>query len=162
MSRIIPNEQSWVGLAPTVIDLHAPTTTEITGAKVLTPYCISINAATQGNTVPTPSIDSLFETSIPGTVQASFSADFYRDDATGATGDIAWKTLPRKTKGVFIISRFGGKGTDQIPMAADIVECWPIIVVSRTMSNMSSNTVLTFTMTASVPEEPVEAAIVGP
>lgn len=161
MSRIIPNEQSWVGFAATVADLTAPTASEITGAKVLTPYCISINASTQGNTVPTPSIDTLFETSIAGTVQASFSADFYRDDGTGVGADLAWKTLPRKTKGVFLISRFGGSGTDQAPDSGDVIETWPVIVVSRTMSNMSNNTVMTFTMTASVPTEPNEAATVA-
>ena len=161
MSRIIPNEQSWVGFLPTVANVAAPTVIEITAGKDLTMYCISINASTQGNTVPTPTIDSLFETSIPGTVQASFSADFYRDDQTGVSGDLAWITLPRKTKGFFLISRFGGTGTNQAPVVASKVEVWPVIVVSRTMSNMSSNTVMTFTMTASVPSEPNEAAVVA-
>jgi hypothetical protein len=163
MARLIPNENTWVGFTPTVASATlVPTTAEITGAVVLTGYLISINASTQGNVVPTPTLDTLFETSISGTVQATFTADFYRDDQTGVSGDLAWTTLPRKTNGFFIISRFGGKGTKGAPIAADKVEVWPIRVVSRTMANMSNNTVMTFTLTASVPVEPNEAAVIGP
>jgi hypothetical protein len=157
MARIIPNENSWVGFVPTVASLSAPTTAELGDAVELTEYLISINASSQGNTVPTPNIKTLFETSIAGTVQASFSADFYRDDEN----DLAWETLPRSTRGVFVIARFGGTGTGNEPIATDVVECWPVLIVSRTNSNMSNNTVMTFTVTASIPEEPVEDAVVG-
>lgn len=158
MARIIPNENSWIGFATTVASVSAPTAANITAAVNLTPYVISINASSRGNTVPTPAFDSLFETSIAGTVQATFDADFYRDD--GGT-DLAWTTLPRATDGFFIISRFGGGGTDHKPVAADLVEVWPILIVSRTMANMSNNTVLTFTASGSVPVEPVEDAVVA-
>lgn len=157
MARIIPNENTWVGFVPTVSSLTAPTEGELSEAVNLTKYLISINASTQGNTVPTPDISTLFETSIAGTVQASFTADFYRDDED----DTAWDTLPRRTTGVIVISRFGGTGATGEPAAADIVECWPVLVVSRTNSNVSNNTVMTFTVTCSVPTEPVEAATVA-
>ena len=157
MTRIIPNENTFIGFADTVADITKPTGTEITGAVNLTPWCLSINASTTGNTVPTPTLDTLFETSIAGTVQGSFTADFYRDDEE----DLAWETLPRKAKGFVIISRFGGSGTDAIPTSGDNVEVWPILIVSRTMSAGGSNTVLTFTVTASIPQEPEEDAIVG-
>jgi hypothetical protein len=157
MGRLIPNENTWVGFATTVASKSAPTAANITAAADLTHWLISINASAQGNTVPTPSFDTLFETSIPGTTQASFTADFYRDDAT----DTAWTTLPRAASGFFIISRFGGGGTGGEPEAADKVEVWPVLVVSRTMANMANNTVMTFTVTCSVPEEPVESATVA-
>ena len=156
MARIIPNENTWLGFAPVIADLSKPTEAELTGSVDLTSYLLSINASTQGNTVPTPDVSTLFETSIPGTVQASLSADFYRDD----DADLAWLTLPRKTRGVFVISRFGGSGLNGRPEASDIVECWPILVVSRTNSNVSNNTVMTFTVTGAIPEEPNEAAVV--
>lgn len=159
MARIIPNENTWIGFLPAVASLAAPTAAEITAGKDLTGYTISLNASTQGNTVPTPSLDTLFETSIAGTVQASFTGDFYRDDVAPPTGDLAWATLPRRTSGFFLISRFGTDGA--APSSGDTVEVWPILVVSRTMSNMSNNTVMTFTMTASVPVEPNEAATVA-
>jgi len=157
MTRLIPNENTWLGFGLVCADLSAPKASELTSAINLTPLLMSVNASTQGNTVPTPSLDTLFETSIPGTVQGSFSADFYRDDED----DLAWETLPRKTQGYMFLSRFGGTGADAKPGVGDGVEVWPILVVSRTMSNGGNNTVLTFTVTASIPVEPVEDAIVA-
>ena len=158
MGRIIPNEQTWVGFSATIAasDLE-PTAAEVAAATDLTPFLMSINASSQGNQVPTPSFDSLFETSILGTSQATFSADFYRDD----TADTAWTTFPRAVTGYVIISRFGGSGADQIPEASDVVEVWPIEVVSRTASALANNTVQTFTVTCAVNIEPNEAAVVS-
>lgn len=159
MSRFIPNERSKVYFLPEVsaTDLATVTTAEITAGKDLTPYIISVNASSQGNTVPTPNISTLFETSIPGTIQAAFSADMYRDDED----DDAWEALPRGTEGVMAISRMGGSGTNGALTASDDVELWPVMVVSRTMSNMSSNTAATFTVQCSIPSEPNENATVG-
>lgn len=157
MTRLIPNENTWVGFSADEVDLDAVVAADVTGAVNLTSYLISMNASSRGNTVPTPSLDTLFETSISGTVQASFDADFYRDDET----DLAWETLPRATSGYFLISRFGGSGDDNEPEATDVVEVWPVIVTSRTMANMSSNTVMSFTVSCSIPQEPNEEATVG-
>ena len=158
MARIIPNNNTWVAFALSIAAGSLdPTSGEITGATVLTHYLISINASSQGNVVPTPALDSLFETNIIGTSQASFSADFYRDDTT----DTAWNTLARGQDGYFLISRFGGTGTANAPTTGDHLEVWPVTVVSRTMSNMTNNTVETFTVTCSVPVEPNEDAVVS-
>lgn len=156
MARIIPNEQSWIGFATALSNYNAPTAAEVAAAVNLTAFTISLNASARGNVVPTPSFDSLFETSISGTNTATFDADFYRDDST----DTAWNTLPRATSGFFIISRFGGAGSNHMPVATDLVEIWPVVVTSRTMANMSNNTVLTFTVSCSVPQEPDEDATV--
>jgi len=153
MARIIPNENTWIGFTPAAITDQEPTVAQIAGAVDLTGYCISLNASSRGNTVPTPSFDSLFETSTAGTSAATFDADFYRDDDE----DTAWETLPRGTRGTFIISRFGGSGADNLPIAGDEVEVWTVMITSRTMANMSSNTVLTFTASCSVNIEPNEA-----
>lgn len=158
MARIIPNENTWVGFATTVASpTLVPSAAEITGATDLTGLTMSINASSRGNTVPTPSFDSLFETSIAGTSQATFDADFYRDDTT----DTAWTTLARGTEGFFIISRFGGSGANNKPQATDVVEVWPVQVISRTMANMANNTVLSFTVSCAVNVEPNEAATVS-
>lgn len=157
MSRLIPNENTWVGFAPTVAALDAPTAANVASTVNLTPFLISLNASARGNTVPTPSFDSLFETSIAGTNTATFDADFYRDDVN----DLAWETLPRAAEGYFIVSRFGGTGANNTPAAGDEVEVWPVMVVSRTMANMSNNTVMTFTVSCSVPQEPAETATIA-
>src|SRR5262245_10356961 len=159
MARIIPNENTWIGfLADTtpLADISAPTAANVAAAINLTGSCISLNASARGNTVPTPSFDSLFETSTAGTSAATFDADFYRDDDI----DTAWETLYRGRRGYFIIARFGGTGTDNLPIATDDVEVWPVMITSRTMANMSSNTVLTFTASCAVMEEPAEDATV--
>lgn len=154
MGRIIPNENTAILFATTLTGtVDAPKVADVTGAVDLTHLTASLNASAQGNEVPTPSFDSLFETSIVGTSKGSFSGDFYRDDTT----DTAWTTLPRGTKGYFIITRFGGKPTT----AADKCEVWPVTVISRSMANMSNNTVETFTVTCSVPEVPGEDAVVA-
>ena len=159
MARIIPNENTWVGFAAagSITNISAPTAAQIAAAVDLTGFVISLNASSRGNTVPTPSFDSLFETSASGTSAATFDADFYRDDED----DTAWETLARGTRGFFIISRFGGTGTDNLPVATDVVEIWPVTITSRTMANMSSNTVLTFTVSCSVNVEPDEDATVS-
>lgn len=156
MARLIPNERTWIGFATAVANIHAPTAAEVTAAVNLTGFCVSLNAASQGNTVPTPSFDTLFETSVPGTVQAQFQADFYRDDED----DDAWDTLPRGTNGFFIIARFGGTGANNKPIATDVVEVWPVKVTSRTMQNLTSNQVQMFSVQCSVPVEPDEDAAV--
>ena len=159
MSKIIPNENSWIGFLPgtAIVDIDAPTAANIVAAVNLTPYLVSITASSTGNTVPTPSLDTLFETSVPGTTGAQFSADFYRDDED----DLAWETLPRGTKGYFLISRFGGTGTGRRPIATEELEVWPVVVTSRAAGALTSNTAQTFTVTCSVPEEPAEDAIVA-
>jgi hypothetical protein len=157
MSRVIPNEQTWIGWTTVrPASLAAPTETELDAAIPLTGFIVSLNPSAQGNTVPTPNLDSLFETNVPGTIQASFTGDFYRDDEA----DTAWDNLPRAADGYFFVSRFGGSGTNQIPRSGDGVEVWPVMVVSRTMAAIASNTVQTFTVTGSVPEEPQENAVV--
>ena len=156
MARIIPNENTWVGFATTVANIASPTAAEVAAAEVLTGHTISLNASARGNTVPTPSFDTLFETTTAGTSAATFDADFYRDDED----DAAWDALPRGTRGFFIISRFGGTGTNNLPVATDPVEVWSVMVTSRTMANMASNSVLTFTASCAVTTEPAEDAAV--
>lgn len=159
MAKIIPNQNTWIGfisdLETAGSTISLPKVADINDAIDVTPFVISLNAASQGNVVPTPSLDSLFETSIPGTSQASFSGDFYRDD----TDDDAWDAFTRGESGYFLVSRFGGTGTGGRPIATEHLEVWPVFIVSKTMANMANNTVETFTLTCSVPVEPDEDAV---
>ena len=164
MSRLIPNEKTWVGFIDEATATFDPTgelsafpALDVAAATPLASFITSLNASSQGNVLPTPSFDTLFETSISGTVSAQFSADFYRDNEV----DTAWETFPRATKGYFIVSRFGGIGTDNLPEATDEVEVWPIIVTSRTMQGMGSNQVQMFSINCSVPREPDEAVVLA-
>jgi hypothetical protein len=115
-----------------------------------------VTASAQGNPVPTPKLNSLFETSIPGTSQASFSMELYRDSVTA--NDTAWNMLPRDTSGVFYISRFGGTGANKKPIITNIVEVWIVRVTGRVASPMTSNTAQTFSLSCAIPQKPNEAA----
>lgn len=164
MSQLIPNENTWLGFVaatPTkpngVGNISAPTAAEVAAAVDLTDFLITLNASTSGNTVPTPRLKTKFETSTDGTVTGTFTADFYRDDED----DLAWDTLPRGTKGAFLVKRFGGTGTDGRPAAAETVEVWPISVTSRAPAALTSGTAQMFTLTASLPREPDEDAVVA-
>ena len=155
MARLIPNENTQVFFVPTVASEELiPTAAEVNGGTELTEFLITLDASTTGNTVPTPSFASLFETSISGTVTATFTAEFYRDDEN----DTAWTTLPRATRGYFVISRFGFSGAEGAAAATDIVEVWPVLVTARSAMSLTNNEVQRFGIEAAVPEEPNEAA----
>lgn len=158
MPRIIPNEETKVRFLTTLASATlVPTIAEVNAGVDLTSFVMSINASTRGNVVQTPSFDTRFETSIAGTVTSTFEADMYRDD----TADTAWTTLPRNTQGYFVILRFGGTGTNGAIAASNKVEVWPVFVVARTATNLTSNTTQTFQVQCSVYKEPNENATVA-
>lgn len=153
MSKLIPNARTWVAYVPTLASpLLIPTLGEIGTAIKLTPLLITLNASVQGNVIPTPDLAGIYETSGSGTTQATFTADFYRDDVVGT--DLAWTTLPRATTGYILVSR-----TVAQPVVGTVVEVWPIIVTSRTPAALANNTAQTFTLTCSVPVSPVSGAV---
>jgi hypothetical protein len=157
MARVIPNEVTQVVFVPVVADEDlVPTVTEIEAGTELTSELVTLDASTTGNTVPTPSFASLFETSISGTVSATFTAEFYRDDED----DVAWDALPRATRGYFVIARFGFSGTDGAPDAGDEVEVWPILITARSALSLTNNEVQRFGIEASVFQEPNETAAI--
>lgn len=155
MARVIANSEVWVGFATTVADISAPTASEVGGSTDLTSYLVSLEATSAGNAVATPTLDTTFETSIPGTASATFTAELYRDD----DADTAWTTLPRGTEGYFIISRFGTDGAE--PVSTDVVEVWPVRVISRGAVPLTSNDSQRFNIECSVPVEPDEDAVVA-
>lgn len=164
MSNLIPNENSWVGFVAATVakpdgltNYKTPTSAEVAAAIDLTDFIVTINASASGNPVPTPRLKSLFETTIPGTSSATFTADMYRDDQD----DLAWDTLYRGRRGVFLISRFGGTGPARRPAATQKLEVWPVQIISRAGAALQSGSAQMFTLTASVPKEPAEDAVVA-
>jgi hypothetical protein len=155
MSKIIANQTSWIGFQSNMANVNAIHVADITSAINLTPLTISITASTQGNTIPTPTLDSLFETSVAGVAQGSFTGDFYRDSNVAA--DTAWTALPRGAVGYFIVCRFGGSNVaPYAPVANTIVESWPVVITARAAAALTSNQAQTFSVTAAVPSIPNE------
>jgi hypothetical protein len=168
VAKIIPNQNSWIGFtltqpaAYTASAAIANTAIVVTEAELdastnLTPLTVSLQASSQGNAIPTPALDSLFDRSIIGTVQGQFQGDFYRDNAA----DTAWNALARGVSGYFLVSRFGGTGTNKVPRAGNAVEVWPVGITARTASQMTSNTVQTFTCMGALLDPPAENGIVA-
>lgn len=153
MARLIPNENTQVHFVVTIADAALnPSVTEVTGGVDLTDEIVTMDASTSGNTVPTPTFASLFETSISGTVTATLTAEFYRDDTT----DTAWDALPRGTNGYLVVSRFGYTGGT--PTSGDAVEVWPVRITSRSNMALTNNEVMRFGIEAAIPEVPNEDA----
>jgi hypothetical protein len=153
MSTMIPNGNSYVGVAvASPVSQIAPKVSEVGLAVNVTDFLISLNASFQGSAIPIPKLSSSFETSIPGTQSATFTAEFYRDALDA--NDIAFKLFTVGAAVTFYISRFGGMGASKLPILADKVEVWPVLVTSVTNSSLASNTAQTFTLTCSVPKVP--------
>ena len=158
MARLIPNETTKVHFVPEIEDIEAPTVTEISDGTDLTNFLVTLEASTTGQTVPTPTFDSLFETNVPGTVSATFTAEFYRDSEE----DTAWETLPRGENGYFVIARFGWSSEDNAdPETGDDCEVWPVRIITRSAMALTNNEVQRFNLEASVPVEPAEDASVA-
>lgn len=164
MARLIANERVkvvWYDGFDAFADYTKPTLAELnaaTGTVDLTCFVASLTANATGNTVPTPDLCSLFETSVPGTSTATFSADFYLDDETNT----AWTTLSRGKQGYIVLSRMLPVGQDNSEdwAAANKVEIWPAYITSRSAGQLASNTVQIFTVTSSIPKVPQEDYVV--
>jgi len=169
VAKIIPNQNSWIGFtltqpagytASAAIAGSAVSVTEaeLDAATNLTPLTVSLQASSTGNAIPTPALDSLFDRSIIGTVQGQFQGDFYRDSVSGS--DLAWTNLGRGVTGYVLVSRFGGTGTNKVPRSGNAVEVWPVGITARSASQMTSNTVQTFTCMGALLDPPAENGIV--
>lgn len=152
--KFTPNENSYICFIPTLTGTPSgPKVADITSAVNLTPLVSGLTASTTGSALPTPTFDTKFNTSIGGNVDATFSMDGYRD--TVVLDDLMWTTFPRGTTGFVIVSR-----AVPVVIAGTVVEVWPIEVLSRSVPNMTSNTVVTTTVTCAIPSEPDENATV--
>ena len=154
MPKLIANKKVYLVFATTIANIAAPTVAELTGGTNLTNLLVTIDASTRGNVVATPTLDTTFETSIAGTVTASFTAEFYRDDISA--NDKAWTTLPRGTNGFFVISRMS-----PTVAATNKVEVWPVQVISRTAIALANNDSQRMSIECAVYAEPNEAAVVA-
>lgn len=134
----------------------------------LTPLVTGMNASSTGSTVPVPTFDSTWNATIAGNVDGTFSMDGYRD--TDSTKDLLWTGFPRTMTGIVIIARSNARGTAGtaagVQLAPDgatappkLIELWPIIVLSRSVANMTSSAAVTMTVTGAVPYEPNEDAM---
>jgi hypothetical protein len=169
MARVIPNQRVLIGYLDTLSSIAAwpvPTKAELISAVNWTCNTASLTANATGNTVPIPSLCSLFESSLPGTSTATFTADFYFDDEDNSV----WETMVRGSQGYFVINRMlpaePPRWSSLAPpmntmiITGDLVEVWPIYVTSRMGGPLTSNTPETMTINCAVPFPPLEDYVV--
>ena len=159
MARLIPNGNTkivWLDTAAYGVPATISAATLEADGIDLTPYIMSLAASVSAQALPVPAMDSLFEAQIGGVEQGQLQLDLYRDDETEGGEDTAWDTLVRGASGIVVVSRM--KSTIE---AADYVEVWPALVLSRAMANMTSNGILTFTVQCALTGTPDENKVVS-
>lgn len=143
--------------APTIADVTAPTVTEIGAGVELTAWLTRDGLTTpqEGSTADAGDVSSRYNKTVSGSYGGQpLVMKFHRDSV--AANDDAWDTLPRGTGGYIVINRFG-----VTIAAAAVVEVWPIDVISREMLPIADNETQKFQVTAAVPSEPADDAVVA-
>lgn len=111
-----------------------------------------------GNTFDVAGAKSRYNATEAGTYGGQpIRLDWFRD--SDEQDDVAWDTLPRGTRGVFVIARFGHDGSSEDPLeVGDRVELWPATVISRAHRQIEADGAYRFHTSCSVPFEPNDDA----
>lgn len=154
MARVIGAGVLEVYHVTTLTDYTAPTTTQLNTNVDLTGFLGDggITTPFDGSLVDVADMSSKFNKTISGTYGGQpLTLELFRDDAA----DTAWTTLARGTTGYIVIARFGlaTPGTFAI---ADVVDVWPIEVITRNPSPVTRNEPQRFTVECGVPGTPAE------
>lgn len=160
MSRIgsTGNIQLWY--LPTVANKAAPTAAEKAAGVNLTGELLrdGLSLPQSGNTIDVAGADSKYNATDAGTYGGdAVTASFFRDSV--AADDDAWDTLPRGTRGYFLVARF--EGSDSSVGTGDRVEVWPIVVISRSNRDIEQDGAYRFDVTCGVPSEPDDDAVMA-
>lgn len=156
MPRTIADGEVRITFGPTVANIAAPTVAEAeTGAVDITPFLRSLDTPLEGEAVDSSDLSSAFNKTSPGRFGGSMNGSMYRDDTT----DTAWDTFPRNTTGYVIIRRFGG--SDVLIAAADVVEVWPVRVITQSPTSLDSGNIQMFTVEFATIDEPDLDAVVA-
>jgi hypothetical protein len=154
MPRVIGAEVLELYIVTTVAVPTAPTSAEITAGDDITSFLTDGGLTTpfDGSLVDVADMSSKFNKTIAGTYGGQpLTMELYRDD----NADDAWDALPRGFQGYAAIFRFGC-ATPGTPAAADVVDLWPIEVITRNPADIVRNEAQRFMVEAGVPEVPLE------
>lgn len=158
MARYIGAGNSELIFAITITTTSAPTAAEINAGVDLTGFLTDggISTPLDGSTVDVSDMSSRFNKTQAGTFGGqNLTAELFRDDSA----DTAWTTLPRDTVGYFVISR-EGFATAGTAVSGDLVDVWPITVISRNMADIARNEAARFTAECAVTNVPDETVSV--
>lgn len=148
----------WVPGLATITNLSAPTVSQITTTGVdVTEFMASIDTPLEGEAAPSPDLSSAFDKTVAGTFGGTVTAEMYREDL--AADDDAWPLFTRNATGYIVIRRFGGSTVAIV--ATNIVEVWPLRVITRSPSAAERGAVQTFTASFAALDDPVLDAVVA-
>lgn len=156
-----------LSFVPSVANKSAPTTTEINAGTDLTAFLKRDGLTTpkSGKTISLADVSSPFDKTGAGTYGGdAMTLKFYRDSVSGS--DTAWSTLvplsaaaPAGTEGFLVVRRFGGASVAFA--TGNVVEVWPVSVISREMDAIAENEAQSFTVMCAVTDEPDDGAVVA-
>lgn len=160
MSRQGSTEVIKVQFAPTVANKAAPTVAELTAGTDLTPFLTrdGLDTPLEGSTIDTAGANSRYNSTGAGTYGGQpITLKMFRDSV--AADDDAWSALPFGTTGYLVVRRFGGSSTAFA--ASQVVEVWPIEVVTRKPLPIADNEAQKFEVSCAVPTPPEMDATVA-
>ena len=147
----------WVPGLAAITDLDDPTTVQLATGQDVTEFMANLSTPLEGEAAPSADLSSAFDKTVAGTFGGNISAEMYREDLVA--DDIAWPLFVRNTTGYMVIRRFGG--TAVAFANGQIVEVWPVRVITRSPADAERGAVQTFTVSFAALDEPVLDATVG-
>lgn len=149
MARKQSIEEIRVSAVDTIADVTAPTVAELDAGTLLQDAMTRDGLTTpdSGNTVDASDVSNLQNKTARGTRGGdSLSITAHRDSDSASDG--AWDTLSNDYDGYIVIRRFGGSSTAWA--SGDVVEVWPIEVISREMAAIATDQTQRFTSQCAV------------
>jgi hypothetical protein len=131
----------WVPGLTGIADPTAPTIGEINAGSDVTEFLQSLDTPLEGEAVPSMDLSSAYRKTVAGPFGGEISTVMYREDEPA--DDLAFPLFTRNTTGYFVIRRFGGSLVDFA--VADVVEVWPVRVITRSPAAAESAAVQSFT-----------------
>lgn len=150
MSRVIPDGEVRIHAVTTIANIQAPTQAEVQAGTDITPYLASMDTPLDGNRVPAGDLSTAFRITAAG----KFGGDITMDVHRGTTGadDTAYDLFPRGTETNIVIRRFGGSTVNLA--TADVVEVWPVRVVTRSPAPLEEEALQMSTVDMAATAEP--------
>ena len=159
MARIVPDGFLKVWVVDSIASQSAPTIGEINAGTEVTPFLTpaGLDTPEEGTDADISNLSSARDQSIPATIGGELTAEYYRDDAA----DDAWNNQARLTITNLVVARFGGSGTDNAIIAADVVEVYPVRISQRSPSRAVRGEAMRFVVNYALSGDPDLAATVA-
>jgi hypothetical protein len=150
VARVIADGEVRIVAVVTISDTSSPTAGEIAAGTDITPYLASVDTPQEGNRVPSGDLSSAFRKTSPGKFGGDLTMDIHRGTVAG--DDTAYDLFPRNTETHIVVRRFGGSDTAII--AADVVEVYPVKVISRSPHALEEESLQMVTVDMATTGEP--------